>query len=287
MNAYQQMENVARDDGVRKRAREGMRKTYKKGNLHEKLVVERVQAVENNPEDPDTHFALAQTYEWNDMTEEAIAAYERADELSPDNTVILEPLAKLYTDAAPKKAITLYKRLIELADEANDRTQKRRLLIEVYKKLGELDTAIAELRDFAGATTEESERSAVLHSLWAIYNDEGWETERVVLFEELASQIGESATVYELLGDAYTATEDQEKASTAYTQWIEFRQKEIDRSGQNWGYYQLAYQLLEKGIMPEKVLEFAERVPQTHPNPHHTAMLGEAYLLSGQYEKSE
>ena len=80
----------------------------------------------------------------------------------------------------------------------------------------------------------------------------GRETERVVLFEELASQIGKSATVYELLGDAYTAVKDQEKASTAYIQWIEFRQKEIDRSGQNWGYYQLAYQLPPKGNYARK-----------------------------------
>ncbi len=287
MNTYQQMENAARDDGIREMAQDGIRRAYRAGNLHEKLVVERAQAVENNPEDPDTHFALAQTYEWNDMIDEAIAAYERAGELKPDSTAILEPLAKLYIDAAPEKAITLYKRLIELAGEANDRTRKRRSLIEVYKKLGDLDIAIAELRDFAKAATEESERSAALHSLWAIYDDEGRETERVTLFEELASQIGKSTTVYELLGDAYTATEDQEKASTAYTQWVEFRQKEIDRSGEMWGYYQLAYQLLEKGIMPEKVLEFAQRVPQTHPNPHHTALLGEAYLLNGQYEKSE
>lgn len=39
--------------------------------------------------------------------------------------------------------------------------------------------------------------------------------------------------------------------------------------------------------MPEKALEFAKRVTQTHPNPHYDAMLGEAYLLNGQYEKSE
>ena len=287
MNAYQQMENIARDDWVRQMAQAGMRKTYRVGNLYEKLVVEGAQRVENNPEDPDAHFALAQTYEWNDMTDKAIAAYERADELNPDSTAILEPLAKLYVDVAPEKAKTLYKRLIELAGEASDRIQKQRLLIEVYRKLGELDTAIAALRNFAEAATEESERSAALHSLWEIYDDEKRKDERVLLFEELASQIGESAAVYELLGDAHKAVEDQEKASAAYTQWIEFSQKEIDRSGEMWGYYQLAYQLLEKGIMPDKVLEFAQRVPQTHPNPHHTALLGEAYLLNEQYEKSE
>ena len=287
MDAYQKLENVAEDDGMRQVAQDGIRRAYRAGNLHEKMVTERTQAVENNPEDPDAHFTLAQAYEWNNMHDKAIAAYERADELNPDSTVILAPLAKLYTDADPEKAKILYKRLIELVDEPSDRLQKRWLLIEVYKKLDELDTAIAELRDFVEAATEEFEREAALRLLWGIYKDEKQKAERVAVFEELASQIGENATVYELLGDAYKAVENQEKASVAYTQWVEFRQTEINRGGRNWDYYHLADQLLRKGIMPEKALEFAKRVTQTHPNPHYDAMLGEAYLLNGQYEESE
>ena len=287
MNAYQELENAAQDDGMRQMARDGMRRAYRAGNLHEKLVAERTQAVENNPEDPDVHFALAQAYEWSDMRDKAIAAYELADELNPDSTVILTPLAKLYTDTSPEKAKVLYKRLIELADEPSNRFQMQSLLIGVYKQLDELETAIAELRDFAGTATEKFEREAALRLLWGIYEHEERKGERVAIFEELASQSGESATVYELLGDAYKAAENQEKANVAYTQWVEFRQKEIDRGEHNWEYYSLADQLLRKGIMPEKALEFAKRVPQTHSNPHHDAMLGEAYLLNEQYEESE
>ena len=287
MNAYQELENVAQDDGMRQMARDGKRRAYRAGNLHEKLGAERVQAVEDNPEDPDAHFALAQAYEWSDMRDKAIAAYERANQLNPDSTVILAPLAKLYTDTDPEKAKVLYKRLVELVDEPSDRIQKQSLLIEIYKKLGELDTAIAELRDLAGTATEKVERDSALHLLWELFEDEERKSERVILFEELASQSGESATVYELLGDAYKAAENQEKANVAYTQWVEFRQKEIDRGEHNWEYYSLADQLLRKGIMPEKALEFAKRVPQTHPNPHHDATLGEAYLLNEQYEESE
>ena len=287
MNAYQELENAAQDDGMRQVARDGMRRAYRVGNLHEKMVTERVQAVKDNPEDPDAHFALAQTYEWSDMHDKAIAAYKRADELNPDSTVILTPLAKLYTDADPEQAKILYKRLIELVDEPSDRLQKRWLLIEVYKKLGELDTAIAELRDVVGTATEKFEREATLRSLWTIYGDEERKSERVAVFEELVPQIEEKATVYELLGDAYKAVNDQEKANLAYTQWVEVRQKEIDQGEHNWEYYGLADQLLQKGIMPEKALEFAKRVLQTHPDPHHDAMLGEAYLLNEQYEESE
>lgn len=285
-NAYHQLENIAEDEGMRQTARTGMRRAYKAGNLYEKLVAEKVQAVEDTPEDPDAHFALAQSYEWNDMRDKAIAVYERANELNPDSTVILTPLAKLYTETAPEKAKALYKRLIELIDDPNDRTRERRLLIEVYKKLGELDTAIAELRDLAGTATEKVERNSALHVLWGLFEDEERKSERVTLFEELAAQIEEDATVYQLLGDAYKAVENQEEAGIAYTQWVEFRQKEIDRSGENWDYYELARQLLQKGIMPEKALEFIDRVTQVHSGSYHTAMLGQAYLLNGEYEKS-
>ena len=286
INAYQQLENTAEDDGMRETARAGIRKAYKAGNLYEKLAAEKAQAVEDKPEDPDAHFALAQSYEWSDMRDKAIAVYERANELNPDSPVILTPLAKLYAETDPEKAKALYKRLIELIDDPNDRTRKRRLLIDVYKKLGELDTAIAELRDLVGTATEKVERDSALHLLWGLFEDEERKNERVVLFEELASQIEGNATLYQLLGDAYKAVENEEKAGIAYTQWIEFRQKEINRSGENWNYYHLASELLEKGIMPEKALEFIDRVAQVHLGSYHTAMLGEAYLLNGEYEKS-
>ena len=38
--------------------------------------------------------------------------------------------------------------------------------------------------------------------------------------------------------------------------------------------------------MPEKALEFIDRVTQIHLGSYHAAMLGEAYLLNGEYEKS-
>ena len=286
VNAYQHLANITQDDNERKRAEKAMRQAYKAGKLYEKQIPEKLQQVAENPDDPDAHLALAQAYEWSDQVDQAIAAYERADELHPDSAVILGPLAKLYADVDPQKAKVLYKRLTELTDMPNDRIQKRRVLIQLYKKLGEFDTAIAELRDFAGTTTEESERDAALHSLWEIYDDQGRETERIILFEELASQIGENTTVYELLGDAYKDIGNQEKASIAYTQWGEFRQKEINRQQRRTREYgHFASQLLSKEIMPEKALELALRVSRQDPNPNHTSILGWAYLINGQLEK--
>ena len=286
VNAYQQMANFAYTDNQRKRAEKAMRWAYKAGKLYEKQIPEKLQQVAENPDDPDAQLALAQAYEWGDQVDQAIAAYKRAYKLQPDSAVILEPLAKLYADVDPQKAKALYKRLIELTDMSNDRIQKRRVLIELYKKLGEFDTAIAELRDFVGTATEESERDAALHSLWKIYDDQRRETERITIFEELASQIGEDTTVYELLGDAYKEIGNQEKAGIAYTQWGELHQREMNRQQRhNWEYGHFASQLLSKEIMPEKALELALRVSRQDPNPNHTSILAWAYLVNGQPEK--
>ncbi|RKU08721.1 hypothetical protein C6502_14200, partial [Candidatus Poribacteria bacterium] len=286
VNVYQQMANITQDDAEREKAEKAMRQAYKAGKLYEKQIPEKLQQVTENPDDPDAYLVLAQTYEWGDQVDQAIAAYERADELHPNSAVILGPLAELYVDADPQKAKVLYKRLIELTDMPNDRIQRRQVLIDLYKRLGEFDAAIAELRDFAGTTTEKSERNAALHLLWEIYDDQGRETERITTFEELTAQIGEDATVYELLGDAYKEIGNQEKATLAYTQWGEFRRKEINRQqGRSWEYGRFASQLLSKDIMPEQALELALRVSREHPDPNHTSILGWAYLANGRLEQ--
>ena len=43
--------------------------------------------------------------------------------------------------------------------------------------------------------------------------------------------MADNPTVYEVLGDAYKETGNSEKAETAYTRWIERRQKEIEAAG--------------------------------------------------------
>ena len=161
--------DVAQREYMKKAAQEGIRTAYRAGNLSEKLIAEGAQAVAERPDDPDTHFALGQAYELKDMPDEAIAAYERARTLNPDSTVILEPLAKLYADADPEKAKPLYKQLIKLADTADARIQKRRALIDLYKRQGEFDAAIAELLETIRSTEEEMERNVALPSLWKLY----------------------------------------------------------------------------------------------------------------------
>jgi cytochrome c biogenesis protein CcmG/thiol:disulfide interchange protein DsbE len=286
VNAYQQMANVAQDDGRRKTAEAAMRRAYKDGNLYEALIAERTRAVADNPDDPDTHFALAQTYEWNDMSDEAIAAYERAHELNPDSTVILEPLAKLYASADLEKAKPLYKRLIELEESVLNRIQRRRALIDLYTRSGEYDAAIDEMLNAARSSENEVERSVLLPSLWNLYRSQGRTTEGIATLELLASQLADSPTLHEVLGDAYTETGFPDKAEAAYTKWVHLRQELLEDFG-DWrsrsrGFVELVSRLLTKRVLSEKAVELAEHALQLNPISDRKTTLGQAYLINKQ-----
>ena len=68
-----------------------------------------------------------------------------------------------------------------------------------------------------------------------------------------------SVALLELLGDAYKAAGDPEKADAAYTEWLTIQEKNANRRQNRTVYRNLARQILDKGIMPEKGLEYAER----------------------------
>ena len=286
IEAYRQIEKTAKDSETKRRAQAELWQACREGKLYKLLIPEQIQAVEANPDDPDTHSALAQTYKLSNMPHEAIAAYERAKALNPDNTAILEPLAKLYADTNPEKAKALYKRLIELADDPNERTGKRHTLIELYKRQGEFDTAIAELLRMIRSPEGKWERSRAIRLLWDIYTTQERPEEGVVTLERLTSQITDNSTLYERLGDAYKETSDSEKAYATYTQWIEVRQKEISSTQSNWAYPFFVDRLLKKRLPPEKTLELAKRATQAAPTPYRATMMGKVHFFTGQYEQA-
>ena len=101
VNAYQQMANVAQGEGERSRAEAAVRRAYKAGNLYEKQIPEKLQQVAENPDDPDAHFALAQTYEWSDRIDEAIVQYEKISKLQPNSSRWHKAIGTLYQKQRP------------------------------------------------------------------------------------------------------------------------------------------------------------------------------------------
>ena len=288
IEAYQRLANLADNTQTWKEAQDAMRKAYKLGGIYEQLITVRLQAVEANPNDPDAHYALAQTYEWNRMVDEAIAAYERAAALNPGSTEIMEPLAQRYAQRGDiPQAIALYKRLIALGENEGARTRNRVALVELYKPSGEIDTAMAELRETALSASAQGERDAALRGLWELYTDPARESDGLAALEALVGQMAENSTLYELLGTAYTQAGDPDAAEAAYTRWVELRQKAADRSRDVRQYNTLAEQLLNRGIMPEKALELAQITAYLEPAHYNNgSMLSWAYLANERYTEA-
>ena len=115
------MANTARYDEARQNAEMAIRRAYKEGNLYEKQIPDQLQKIAENPDNPDAHFALAETHEFSGNIDEAIAQYEKLSELQPDNTEWYKKIGTLsqkstQVDAAARlvKAATAYEKAIEL-----------------------------------------------------------------------------------------------------------------------------------------------------------------------------
>ena len=158
--AYQQMKNAARYDEMRERAETAMRRVYKEGNLYEKQIPEQLQKIKENPDDPDAHFALAQTYEFSDKVDEAVAQYEKISELQPDNAEWQKKIGNLsqksrQVDEATRlaKASSAYEKAIALEPTSYEFYN---LLAQTHVKADRFSEAEAVYRRALEASLEEA-----------------------------------------------------------------------------------------------------------------------------------
>ena len=158
------------------------------------------------------------------------------------------------------------------------------LLAQTHEKADQLSEAEAVYRQALEASLEDSEHDAVIRSIWKLYADKDQRDKGIAVLEELRPKIGTSTSLLELLGDAYKAAGDAEKADAVYTEWLAIRQKEANRRQSPAGYRSLARQILDKGIMPEKGLEYAERASQMGSGASYTETLAQAYVANDRYE---
>ena len=291
LDAYKQMATLARFDQIREIAEKGIRQAYTEGNLHEKQIPEQLQKVEENPNDLDARFALAESYELSDKVDEAIAQYEKISELQPDDAQWHKKIGDLYqkqrqTNAvlegpALDQAAAAYEKAIQLEPTSYELYN---LLAQTHKKANQLSEAEVVYRQALEASLEDSEHDAAIQSIWKLYADKDQKDKGVAVLEELRPKIGTSAALLELLGDAYKAAGDAEKADAVYTEWLTIQQKNANRRQSPAGYRNLARQILDKGIMPEKGLEYAGRASQMGSGASYTETLAQAYIANDRYE---
>ena len=158
------------------------------------------------------------------------------------------------------------------------------LLAQTHEKADRLSEAEAAYRQALEASLEEDEHDAVIRSIWKLYADKDQEDRGIAILEELRPKMEATASLLELLGDAYKEAGDAEKADAAYAEWLTIQEKSASRRQSPVGYRNLARQILDKGIVPEKGLEYAERASQMGSGASYTETLAQAYVANDRYE---
>jgi tetratricopeptide (TPR) repeat protein len=239
--------------------------------------------------DKATHLYLARTYERHNMVDKAIAQYEKISELEPNNVRWYITITNLYerlhrTDKARQlaKTVALYKKAIKIVPTS---FELHYLLATTYAALDQSSEAEVVYRRALDLSLKAHEHDSVLRSIWELYADHGQQDKGIAILEELKSELETSLVLHELLGNAYKAAGDSEKADAAYTEWLAIRQKSVHRQ-RAWDYRDLAEALLNRDILPEKALAFAERAAQIGPAPAYASTLGRAYLANERYEEA-
>ena len=158
------------------------------------------------------------------------------------------------------------------------------LLAQTHVKADRLSEAEAVYHQALEVSLEESEHGTALRSLWKLYADTDQKDKGIAILEELRPKMEASAVLLELLADAYNEAGNAEKANTVYAEWLTIEEKNVNRRQSPGGYLTLARDILDKGIMPEKGLEYAQRASQMGSGSMYTGTLAQAYIANDRYE---
>ena len=239
--------------------------------------------------DKDTHLYLARAYERRNIIDKAIKHYKRVSELDPNRVRWYVAITRLYQkqhSTAPAKQLAKTAALYEKAlNTVPSSFELHYLLATTYGAQNRFSEATGLYRRALNLALKTRERNMVLRSIWKLYAGSEQQDKGIAILEELKGELQTDLVLHELLGNAYKAVKNFEKAEGAYTEWLVIRQKSVHRKRAR-DYRDLAGELLDKNILPEKALAFAERAAQIGTSHHYASMLGRAYLANGRYEEA-
>ena len=290
IKAYQQMANINANGNKKQEAEKAIREIYREGNLYETRIPKLLKKLEENPDDIDARLALAKDYVSSGKVEEGIAAYEKLSELQPNNAEWYKVIGDLYrkTRHADKperltKAAAAYEKAIALEPTVYMSYSQ---LADTYKKAEDLSKAEAVYRRALDTRLTAAEHDSAVTAISELYSGAAHADKRIAVLEELSAKKAKSAVLYKMLGDAYKAAGDTQKAAPAYMKWLEIRQKAVNQNRHASEYQQLAEALLKQNIMPETALAFATIATESQTDWTYVLTLGHAYLANEQYEEA-
>lgn len=237
-------------------------------------IIERITKL--NPNNPNTYLILGISYEITGKKDKAIKAYEKALDLFPENTTVMERLANLYVENNKiEEAKAYYERLYQL-------TKKPEYILKIAQieaDIGNLNKAHKLLKNLA---EENKTDEKVLFSLAVISDKLGLENETITYLKKVIEINPDNSAALNYLSYIYANRgENLEEALELIKKALKLQPKNpayIDTYG--WVLFKLrkykhACKILEKAY----TLSNRDPVVEEH--------LGECYYYTGKWHKAK
>lgn len=186
----------------------------------------------------------------NENLEKSTAAYEKALELKPTTYSHYDLLAKSYMKS----------------DRVSDAEQLYRQALD--------------------APLSQSNHESAVRAIAGLYSEKGQEEKRIAILEEFKPIMQSRAFIHQMLAETYKKIEDSEKSDLAYDQWIQIREREMNRTTSAYSHRNFATELLDKELYPEVALKFAKRALQgySYVSYHYPSTVGRACIANALYD---
>lgn len=236
------------------------------------------QAAIANPYSPEVQYWLGEAYQDEELTEKAIAAFNKAIELKPDYERAYSELASLYREENQlEAAIQTYKRAIEAIPQSLDMMRNLASLLERNKRYAE---GVEVLKKFL-AIKSDDERAL---------NQIGFFYHRLRRFDEARESVLKAINLkpdfgraYHTLGATYLEQGRYEEALAAYAKLSEVEP--------NYGYMQNVYVEIARSYMLTKryleAIDTFKKLIELKPDFYEAYCgMGEAYAMLNRLEEA-
>ena len=288
LETYQHLKKIATNNYTREQAEKQIKRAYDEGNLHEKHIPEQLEKVKQNPNDVNARITLAESYVSSERYDEAIVQYEKISELQPKSPKWHKTVGDLYgktkqTNIAERlqKSVAAYEKAIALDPQSFEFYDT---LAKLYAENQDSTKAEAVYMRALNASSSPKEHDRIVRAILELHKTQTQLDKRLKLLEDLNIKTQQSRLLHKMMGDAYLASGDKEKASLSYKKWLEFVNNEQDGNARDMVLHQLAEQLLRENKLPEIALEAAKQATEIRSDSTYFSTLGNAYLANEQYE---
>ncbi|HUL16026.1 MAG TPA: tetratricopeptide repeat protein [Terriglobales bacterium] len=239
-----------------------------------------------DPKSPVIGERLAEMYWESQRVDEAESEAQAILKADPSNVQTRRLLGHIYLrslgdpgaasgqSSTVAKAVNQFSEVVRL--DPTD-TESALWLARLYRLQNDPDKAEKVLR---GTLKDDPENEPALEQLTQLLLDEGKSSEAVGLLEGITAK-APTATLLDLLGDAYTQTKDYAKAEAAYRKAVDLDPSEVSH------YRGLGQSLVSEEKYPEALKVYEKLIDLMPDDPDNYLRVAQIYRELNEYDKAE